>query len=733
MAADDEPTGPGSSVSAENRPDRLVGQALVAWENGMPFYTFHTSVGRSISAADDSQYYDQMPGVDMFKYAKALMPNDSGSWGRYPGNFASNPVWIIYSNGQPDASWEGDPSSVTEGTNRAYTIMQGDQFITIFSGVVNYVHVVARNSDLAFHAVDPTTGKILQSVQMKAGGAVDLSGAGAIAIIGNRGTTLPPPPKQPPQLQSGVMRIEAEDFDQGGEGVAYHDTTPGNQGGAYRQTDVDIGALPGGGYFVGWVDAGEWTRYTINVQTAGNYVLRANVATPLAGSQFHFEVDGQPVSGTMTAPVTGDWGVYQVTVPSKSFELAAGQHIVRLVTDTVGANYDYFELVNTAYNGTPAAIPGKVEAENFDNGGEGSAYHDTTPGNTGGSYRQTDVDVGNNGAVFVGWTEAGEWLTYTVNVASSGYYSIAARVAAAVDGTAIHVEADGTMLGSQIAIPNTGDWAAYQVVSSGPVPLTAGIHVLKLVIDKGAPGPNIDYLDFEASAAPPVTFFHDANFGGASFTALADQPDLRNVANGSGNWNDTISSLQIPSGITVTLYSDVNFGGASVDLNSDTPDLSGMTYQTSSHGCGFLWLQACHASWNDSASSFKISGYLSSSGSGSGSLPGSGQAYGLGQLSLTSTGSVTYAGYQLDMQGDGNLVVYTPAGQPVWATGTSGRACSPSCTASFQADGNLVLYENGSPYWASNTDNQGATALIFNSSAPYLQIVNGTQVLWSAQ
>ncbi len=35
-------------------------------------------------------------------------------------------------------------------------------------------------------------------------------------------------------------RIQAEDYDLGGEGVAYHDTTPGNSGGAYRHDDVDI-------------------------------------------------------------------------------------------------------------------------------------------------------------------------------------------------------------------------------------------------------------------------------------------------------------------------------------------------------------------------------------------------------------------------------------------------------------------------------------------------------------
>ena len=64
----------------------------------------------------------------------------------------------------------------------------------------------------------------------------------------------------------------------------------------------------------------------------------------------------------------------------------------------------------TSYSGRPIAIPGIIEAENFDNGGEGSAYHDTTAGNATGQYRATDVDIDITsdvgGGYSVGWTEA---------------------------------------------------------------------------------------------------------------------------------------------------------------------------------------------------------------------------------------------------------------------------------------------------------------------------------------
>jgi len=59
----------------------------------------------------------------------------------------------------------------------------------------------------------------------------------------------------------------------------------------------------------------------------------------------------------------------------------------------------------TPYNGSPATVPGTIQAENFDNGGEGVAYHDDGPTNVGGVYRQTGVDIeaSAGGGYDVGW------------------------------------------------------------------------------------------------------------------------------------------------------------------------------------------------------------------------------------------------------------------------------------------------------------------------------------------
>src|SRR5262249_34139192 len=95
--------------------------------------------------------------------------------------------------------------------------------------------------------------------------------------------------------------IEAENFDEGGPSVAYVDTTPGNKGGAYRQTDVDIEATSdaGGGYDVAWTRAGEWLQYTANVSASGTYALELRVASASIGGTVRLDVDGLDATGPL--------------------------------------------------------------------------------------------------------------------------------------------------------------------------------------------------------------------------------------------------------------------------------------------------------------------------------------------------------------------------------------------------------------------------------------------------
>src|SRR5437773_1974635 len=146
--------------------------------------------------------------------------------------------------------------------------------------------------------------------------------------------------------------------------------------------------------------------------------------------------------------------------------------------------------VPTPYTGTPIAIPGSFEAENFDLGGEGVAYHDNTPGNQGGSYRLTeDVDIvvssdALGGGYVVNYFETGEWLAYTINVAASAQYNIEIRASSEFANSAFHVEIDGQDVTGPIIVPNTGGWSVFQWVGKQGVPIATGKHVLKIFADQ---------------------------------------------------------------------------------------------------------------------------------------------------------------------------------------------------------------------------------------------------------
>jgi hypothetical protein len=140
-------------------------------------------------------------------------------------------------------------------------------------------------------------------------------------------------------------KIEAEDFDRGGEGVAYHDADVGNNGSQYRTTeDVDIETCTDvdGGYNVGWLNPGEWLEYTVTVPTAGEYTIDTRVASLSSGGSFHVEFNGVDKTGEVTVPVTGGWQTW-TTAPT-TVTLSAGTQTMRFVITTSGFNLNYLDV-----------------------------------------------------------------------------------------------------------------------------------------------------------------------------------------------------------------------------------------------------------------------------------------------------------------------------------------------------------------------------------------------------
>jgi len=155
------------------------------------------------------------------------------------------------------------------------------------------------------------------------------------------------------------------------------------------------------------------------------------------------------------------------------------------------------------------AIPGTVEAENYDVGGQSKSYNDDEAENQGAVYRQDGVDiVAVTNGYAIGYTAAGEWLEYTVNVATAGAYTVEALTASGADGSSFRLFLDDKAITDTIKVANGGDWTTYSTVVGKTTDLTAGSHVLKIAITGSSV--NIDNIKFSKNV-PTGIFARKSN------------------------------------------------------------------------------------------------------------------------------------------------------------------------------------------------------------------------------
>lgn len=135
-----------------------------------------------------------------------------------------------------------------------------------------------------------------------------------------------------------AQTLQAEDY------INAYDTTAGNTGGAYRSGDVDIEASTddGGGYNVGWIEAGEWLEYTINLD-ADTYTVSSRVASDIGGGQFTIDLNGSEIVGTQNVDNTGGWQSW-TTLTSWPIALPAGQHTVRVKVQSGDFNLNWLRF-----------------------------------------------------------------------------------------------------------------------------------------------------------------------------------------------------------------------------------------------------------------------------------------------------------------------------------------------------------------------------------------------------
>lgn len=157
----------------------------------------------------------------------------------------------------------------------------------------------------------------------------------------------------------------------------------------------------------------------------------------------------------------------------------------------------------------------KIQAVHYNNsvlwgdtlatGWQGTDYNDADTVNHGGGYRPDGVDIVQNGdLIYVGWTEPGEWLRYTVAGGKNMWYRMDVRYAREVTGNGqCHVLVDGENVTGTILCPSTGGWETFATASSPVFSMSDGVHDVRLVFTGNHL--NVDWFAFVPVAAPTAT------------------------------------------------------------------------------------------------------------------------------------------------------------------------------------------------------------------------------------
>ncbi len=244
--------------------------------------------------------------------------------------------------------------------------------------------------------------------------------------------------------------------------------------------------------------------------------VKRNPTTVTVGDKTTITVTASSKTSTVANVKVYDNNLLIGTLTEAPYELeyepiSAGKHnITATVTDAEGKSKTSTAVVLTVNpKRTPyssiISIPGTIQAENYDKGGEGYSYHDSDVNNQGDASFRTDegVDiVKGNGGRAIGYTANGEWAEYTINVKEAGEYEYTATVSngsSSTGGFTIGILKGTSTTATTVAkvsFPGTGGWDTYKTVTGKLTQkLTVGEQRLRFTINPG--NCNIDKVVFK--------------------------------------------------------------------------------------------------------------------------------------------------------------------------------------------------------------------------------------------
>lgn len=229
-------------------------------------------------------------------------------------------------------------------------------------------------------------------------------------------------------------------------------------------------------------------------------ITEVGIAWGVGDSRAHrFEIRTRPNSTDSTwTKIYSGWSsgntnnieTYDVT------DINAQQVRIKVFENDAGSSWTNITEVKIYGGSSGVAVPGRIEAEDFDR------YYDTSNGNVGGAYRTSeDVDIqpcgDSNCGYNVGWTAAGEWLEYDINVATAGNYEAKVRLATPDSGKRFSLLVDGNSVTGNVTVDNTTNWQLYYTETVSLGNLSAGSHTLRFYVVDGRI--NINWIDIQSA------------------------------------------------------------------------------------------------------------------------------------------------------------------------------------------------------------------------------------------
>ncbi|WP_331963659.1 family 43 glycosylhydrolase [Ohtaekwangia sp.] len=255
-------------------------------------------------------------------------------------------------------------------------------------------------------------------------------------------------------------------------------------------------------YYLSYADnnpsGGNQLRYAVSSSPLGPWTSKGVYIKPTGSPTNHGSIisyKGQSYAFYHNSILSGNPWLRSICVDSLFYN---GDGTIQMIEQTREHGIPY--AVNAS------SIPGTIEVEDYDRGGQGKAYSDSEAANNGNAYRVdegVDVEMNSPGNYNIGWTNGGEWMEYTVDVAEKSFYTIKTIAASPNKNSSIRFKIDGNDITGSVYIPNTGGWQSYKTISTTGVSLEAGQHILQLFEETG--GFNIDKVIFEKEIIASVS------------------------------------------------------------------------------------------------------------------------------------------------------------------------------------------------------------------------------------